>query len=226
MKIKRIFYFAAAVILAWSIYGAYGIFVEKSSVSVISFSVGSQGERVREIQQRLKDYGFYDGSVDGIYGSQTAQAVRDFQNARGLTADGIVGNATLSALGINLGGRRDITDEEIEIIARAIYAEGRGEPYEGQVAIGAVILNRVESDDFPDTVYEVVYQKGAFDAVRDGQINLSPNELAYQAALDAANGWDPTGGALYYWNPQTATSAWIWSVPITTTIGRHVFGTK
>ena len=112
----------------------------------------------------------------------------------------------------------------MNILASAIYGEGRGEPYTGQVAIGSVILNRVESDQFPNTVSSVVYQSGAFDSVRDGQINLTPNDTAYRAALDAINGWDPTDGALYFWNPSTATSKWIWSIPIKLQIGRHVFG--
>lgn len=197
------------------------------AVGAVVISIGDRGEDVRALQQRLKDFGYYGGSVDGIYGQGTYEAVRRFQINNSLTADGIAGDATIGALGLTLGGdRMNISDSDIEIIARAIYGEGRGEPYEGQVAIGAVILNRLEDPDFPDTVSGVVYQKGAFDAVRDGQINLTPDETAYQAALDAINGWDPTGGALYYWNPATATSPWIWSVPITTRIGRHVFGVK
>ena len=197
------------------------------AVDAVVISIGDRGEDVWALQQRLKDFGYYGGSVDGIYGQGTYEAVRRFQINNSLTADGIAGDATIGALGLTLGGdRMNISDSDVEIIARAIYGEGRGEPYEGQVAIGAVILNRLEDPDFPDTVSGVVYQKGAFDAVRDGQINLTPDETAYQAALDAINGWDPTGGALYYWNPATATSPWIWSVPITRRIGRHVFGVK
>ena len=137
--------------------------------------------------------------------------------------DGIAGESTLVSLNIDYEVN---AENDIEILSRAIYAEGRGEPYEGQVAIGSVILNRVKSDKFPNSVAEVVYQRGAFDAVDDGQINLTPNETAYSAARDAVNGYDPTGGALYYWNPATATSRWIWSVPITYSVGNHVFGTK
>lgn len=195
---------------------------EKSQMTAI-FQYGSGGDDVKIIQQRLQDLGYYSGNVDGIYGYGTYEGVRLFQQNNGLTPDGIVGEGTLNALGIS----DEVNAQyDLEVLSRAIYAEGRGEPYEGQVAIGAVILNRVESPDFPDTIPGVVYQTGAFDAVRDGQINLTPNETAYSAARDALNGWDPTGGALYYWNPATATSRWIWSVPITYSIGNHVFGTK
>ncbi len=195
---------------------------EKSQMTAI-FQYGSGGDAVKIIQQRLQDLGYYSGNVDGIYGYGTYEGVRLFQQNNGLTPDGIVGEGTLNALGIS----DEVNAQyDLEVLSRAIYAEGRGEPYEGQVAIGAVILNRVESPDFPDTIPGVVYQTGAFDAVRDGQINLTPNETAYSAARDALNGWDPTGGALYYWNPATATSRWIWSVPITYSIGNHVFGTK
>lgn len=187
------------------------------------FQYGSGGDAVKIIQQRLQDLGYYTGNVDGIYGYGTYEGVRLYQQNNGLTPDGIVGEGTLRSLGI-----LDEVNEQydLEVLSRAIYAEGRGEPYEGQVAIGAVILNRVDSPDFPNTIPGVVYQTGAFDAVRDGQINLTPNETAYSAARDALNGWDPTGGALYYWNPATATSRWIWSVPITYSIGNHVFGVK
>ena len=187
------------------------------------FQYGSGGDAVKIIQQRLQDLGYYTGNVDGIYGYGTYEGVRLYQQNNGLTPDGIVGEGTLRSLGI-----LDEVNEQydLEVLSRAIYAEGRGEPYEGQVAIGAVILNRVDSPDFPNTIPGVVYQTGAFDAVRDGQINLTPNETAYSAAKDALNGWDPTGGALYYWNPATATSRWIWSVPITYSIGNHVFGVK
>lgn len=228
MKIKRaviyiVWIFAAVTFLLTG----YRLYVENSAVPTVVISIGEQGESVRAIQQRLRDYGYYTGAVDGIYGQGTYEAVRRFQQANGLNADGIVGDATIAALGLMLGGdRMNISDSDIEIIARAIYGEGRGEPYEGQVAIGSVILNRLASPKFPNTVSGVVYQSGAFDAVKDGQINLTPDETAYQAALDAVEGWDPTGGALYYWNPATATSPWIWTVPITTQIGRHVFGTK
>lgn len=184
------------------------------------YSIGSEGIAVREIQRRLKQWGYYEGEVDGIYGSETADAVRFFQQTNGLSSDGIAGSATLEALGIpSLTMLNDTL-----LLARLIYGEGRGEPFEGQVAIGAVVLNRVKSPDFPDTIEGVIFQEGAFDAVADGQFDLVPNETAFLAAEAALDGWDPTGGALYYWNPQTATSPWIWQVTITGQIGRHVFG--
>ena len=194
---------------------------------------GSSGPVIRAVQQRLKNWGYYDGNVDGVLGEKTWQAVKLFQQKNNLNVDGIIGPATLEKIGLPTGeysgGNVNITNatnEDLDILASAVFGEGRGEPYEGQVAIAAVILNRVASPDFPDSIYEVVYQKGAFDAVRDGQINLTPNETAYNAAIDALNGWDPSDGALYYWNPVTATSQWIWTVPITKRIGNHVFGIK
>ena len=185
---------------------------------------GSSGSEVRNIQTKLKNWGYYNGSVDGIYGSRTVAAVKSFQRKNGLTADGIAGTQTLAAMGISSGGSNTGTNSaNIDLLARAIYGEARGEPYTGMVAVGAVILNRVDSPNFPSTVAGVIYQKGAFDAVADGQINLTPNEQAYNAARDAMNGWDPSGGAIYYFNPATATNKWIWSRPLTITIGKHRF---
>lgn len=188
---------------------------------------GSRGQQVIEIQTRLKDWGYYAGEVDGIYGPLTYRAVRFFQSRNRLTVDGIAGPKTLAALGINPNvtgstvSRGDNRDESL--LAHIINGEARGEPYTGQVAVGAVVLNRVRDSRFPQTIAGVVYQAGAFDAVRDGQINLSPTQDSINAARDALNGWDPTDGCIYYWNPVTATSEWIWSRPIVTTIGRHVF---
>lgn len=220
-KVKLYIVLSVAAVIFSSLVFVFAPY-EKSQMTAI-FQYGSGGDAVKIIQQRLQDLGYYSGNVDGIYGYGTYEGVRLFQQNNGLTPDGIVGEGTLNALGIS----DEVNAQyDLEVLSRAIYAEGRGEPYEGQVAIGAVILNRVESPDFPNTIPGVVYQTGAFDAVRDGQINLTPNETAYSAARDALNGWDPTGGALYYWNPATATSRWIWSVPITYSIGNHVFGTK
>lgn len=220
-KVKLYIVLSVAAVIFSSLVFVFAPY-EKSQMTAI-FQYGSGGDAVKIIQQRLQDLGYYSGNVDGIYGYGTYEGVRLFQQNNGLTPDGIVGEGTLNALGIS----DEVNAQyDLEVLSRAIYAEGRGEPYEGQVAIGAVILNRVESPDFPNTIPGVVYQTGAFDAVRDGQINLTPNETAYSAARDAINGWDPTGGALYYWNPATATSRWIWSVPITYSIGNHVFGTK
>ncbi|WP_317854962.1 spore cortex-lytic enzyme [Chakrabartyella piscis] len=186
-------------------------------------SWGTSGTLVRQTQQRLSELGYYRGIVDGIYGSKTYEAILAFQQANGLVADGIAGTATLSVLGISGSGSNGYQDD-VFLLASIIHGEARGEPYEGQVAVGAVVLNRVKSNDFPDTLYDVIFQKGAFDAVWDNQFYLPPSETALNAARDALNGWDPVNGALYYWNPVTATSRWIWQVPITNQIGRHVFG--
>ena len=194
---------------------------------------GSTGGEVKEVQRRLKQWGYYSGAVDGIFGSGTRAAVVSFQKKNGLTADGVVGKATYAALGMNdsynalnqggSSGTAGYSSSDLYLMAKAIYAEGRGESYTGQVAIGAVIMNRVKSPQFPNTVAGVIYQKGAFTAVDDGQINLEPNETAYNAARDAMNGWDPTYGCLYYYNPAVATSAWIFERQTVTVIGKHVF---
>ena len=186
---------------------------------------GSRGEEVTQIQQKLKNWGYYTGSVDGIFGPQTTAAVRLFQERNGLAVDGIAGPKTLAAMGIqnsSTGSTGSYTNDQY-LLARIISAEARGEPYVGMVAVGAVVLNRVRSSRFPNTLAGVVYQSGAFDAVSDGQINLTPSEQSRRAARDAMNGWDPTGGCLYYYNPSTATSSWIWSREVRLTIGEHSF---
>lgn len=188
-----------------------------------TYRQGSSGEQVRVIQTKLKNWGYYDGAVDGIFGSGTAEAVRYFQRKNGLTADGIVGPATLKALGMSTGGGGSGQESTVELLARVISAEARGEPYSGQVAVGAVILNRVEHPSFPNTVAGVVYQPGAFTCMVDGQIDQPVADSAYRAARDALNGADPSGGAIYYFNPSTATSAWIWSRPLIKVIGSHRF---
>lgn len=194
-------------------------------------SWGTRGDLVKQTQQKLKELGYYRGVVDGVYGEKTYEAISAFQRSVGLVADGMAGDTTLLYLGItssngttNTNTNNGYTEREVMALASIIHGEARGEPYEGQVAVGAVVLNRVDSGDFPNTITEVIYQKGAFDAVSDGQFYLPPNESAIQAARDAVAGWDPVRGALYYWNPVTATSRWIWSIPITNQIGRHVFG--
>ena len=188
---------------------------------------GSRGSEVRTIQDKLKRWGYYTGSVDGIYGSQTVSAVKKFQQKNGLNVDGIAGTKTLSAMGImtssSSSGSSSNNSSNVNLLARAIYGEARGEPYTGQVAVGAVILNRVKSSKFPNTIAGVIYQSGAFDAVSDGQINLNPDSTSKKAAQDALNGWDPSYGAIYYFNPSTATNKWIWSRPLTVTIGKHRF---
>ena len=178
----------------------------------------------RTIQTKLKRWGYYNGAVDGIYGSQTRAAVRYFQQKNGLAVDGIVGPKTAAALGMTLSSSASSqSSSDLYLLAKCVYAEARGEPYTGQVAVAAVILNRVKNPSFPNTISGVIYQKGAFTAVTDGQINLTPNSTAYKAAQDALNGWDPTYGCIYYYNPATATSSWIWSRQTVVTIGNHVF---
>jgi N-acetylmuramoyl-L-alanine amidase len=192
------------------------------------YQQGSKGTTVKTIQQKLKNWGYYKGSVDGIFGAKTKEAVKYFQRKNNLTVDGIVGAQTLKALGISSGSSSTNTtgnysDADVALLTRLIYGEARGESYVGQVAVGAVVMNRIKSASFPNTMSGVIYQSYAFTAVDDGQINLSPNSTARKAALDAMNGWDPTYGALYYYNPATATSQWIFSRPTTITIGNHVF---
>jgi N-acetylmuramoyl-L-alanine amidase len=182
---------------------------------------GSTGNEVIQIQTRLKNWGYYNGTIDGIYGYETYRAVRQFQSKNGLTVDGVAGSATLSALGISSSS--GTSNSNVDLLARAISGEARGEPYEGQVAVGAVILNRVDNPNFPNTIAGVVYQKGAFDSVADGQINMTPTATARKAAQDALNGWDPSGGCIYFYNPVTSTSKWIWSRPIVKKIGKHNF---
>ena len=188
---------------------------------------GSRGSEVTQIQTKLKRWGYYTGNVDGIYGTQTVNAVKYFQRKNGLTADGIAGPATLKAMGIMTSSSSSSSsssyNSNLNLLSRVIYGESRGEPYTGQVAVGAVVMNRVKSSSFPNTISGVVYQSGAFDAVKDGQINLTPDSTARKAAQDALNGWDPSYGAIYYFNPSTATNKWIWSRPMTITIGKHRF---
>ena len=187
---------------------------------------GDRGADVTKIQQRLKQYGYMDAPADGIFGQATYEAVVYFQRKNGLRADGVVGPATAAALGISLGGGAEAASyqgSEVYTLARLVHAEARGEPYVGKVAVAAVVLNRVRSASFPNTISGVVYQAGAFDCVADGQINLAPDNDSLRAARDAMNGWDPTGGCVYYYNPATATSAWIWSREVRLTIGAHVF---
>ncbi len=213
--------------LAWSLALLFAVNIAVISLAqqaqAATYRQGSTGEQVRIIQTKLKNWGYYDGAVDGIFGSGTAEAVRYFQRKNGLTADGIVGPATLKALGMSTGGGGSGQESTVELLARVISAEARGEPYSGQVAVGAVILNRVEHPSFPNTIAGVVYQPGAFTCMVDGQFNEPVADSAYRAARDALNGADPSGGAIYYFNPSTATSAWIWSRPLIKVIGSHRF---
>lgn len=194
-------------------------------------ALGSKGSEVEEMQQRLKNWGYYSGNVDGSYGLETFNAVMNFQRKYGLKESGIADRDTLLAMGLTRIFRKGAayaqgtgTSDE-QLLARAINGEARGEPYEGQVAVGAVIINRTRDPSFPKTIAGVIYQPGAFTAVSDGQINIpiDPSSSAVRAARDALNGWDPTGGCIYYWNPATATSQWIWSRPVVKVIGKHYF---
>ena len=204
------------------------IFITTTALTVFATSRrGSSGSEVRKIQEKLKRWGHYSGSVDGIYGSGTESAVKKFQKANGLKADGIAGKATLNAMGISSSNSSSSSggnnSNDLNLLSRVVYSEARGEPYVGQVAVAAIVLNRVSHSSFPNSVAGVVYQSGAFDAVSDGQINLTPDSTARKAAQDAINGWDPTYGCIYYFNPSTATSKWIWSRPQVLTIGKHIF---
>ena len=190
---------------------------------------GSRGDKVKELQQKLKRWGYYTGSIDGIFGSGTQAAVKNFQKKNGLTADGIVGPKTAAALGMNLtsssssSGSSSSSSGDLYLLARLVHGEARGEPYKGKVAVAAVVLNRVKSSSFPNTIAGVIYQRGAFDAVSDGQINMQPDNESIRAARDAMNGWDPSNGCLYYYNPKTATSRWMLSRPVLLHIGHHAF---
>ena len=208
---------AFLVIMVYSYVGINLIYPK--DIKTISYW-GSTGDEVIQIQTRLKNWGYYNGAIDGIYGTGTYQAVRYFQSKNGLTVDGVAGSKTLKALGISSGTQ---TNNNLNLLSRAINGEARGEPYEGQVAVGAVILNRVNNADFPNTIAGVIYQSGAFDSVYDGQINMQPTTTAVKAARDALNGWDPSGGAIYFFNPATSTSKWIWSRQVIKVIGKHYF---
>ncbi len=195
-------------------------FIKGINMETVSYW-GSSGDEVIQIQNKLKQWGYYNGVIDGSYGGKTYQAVKNFQAKSGLIADGVAGTKTLEALGIST--KKTTANNNVNLLARAINGEARGEPYEGQVAVGAVILNRVNSSKFPNTLAGVIYQSGAFDSVKDGQINMEPSSTALKAAQDALSGWDPTGGCIYFFNPATSTSKWIWSRPIVRTIGKHCF---
>lgn len=222
---KRIIAGMILVITLSSYVGLTAFLSQNNTVFALS-RYGSRGNEVIQIQTKLKRWGYYFGSVDGIYGTKTVEAVKYFQRKNGLSVDGIAGPKTLAAMGINSSSNNTASStnsNDINLLARIIYAESRGEPYSGQVAVGAVVLNRVRNSSFPNTIAGVIYQSGAFDAVSDGQINYTPNSTAKKAAQDAMNGWDPSYGAIYYFNPATATNKWIWSRPHTITIGNHRF---
>lgn len=192
-------------------------------VNAIAYRKGSTGSVVSQIQKRLSDWGYYFGNVDGVFGSKTESGVRYFQSKHGLTIDGIAGDATLAAIGINTASGATSRTNDVNLLARLISAEARGEPFSGQVAVGAVVLNRTKHPSFPHSISGVIYQPGAFTCLSDGQFYAEVSESAYKAARNALNGWDPSGGAIYYFNPATATSGWIWSRPLIVIIGKHRF---
>ena len=228
LKNKKLIATLALIVLISSYILLVVDYSNNNTVDTLS-KYGSRGEEVKKIQDKLKRWGYYFDSVDGIFGSKTLEAVKYFQRKNNLSVDGIAGPKTLAAMGImnssgsNSGGSSSTNNADLDLLARIIYGESRGEPYTGQVAVGAVVLNRVASSSFPNTISGVIYEKGAFDAVSDGQINKTPNSTAYKAAQDALNGWDPCYGAIFYFNPTTATNAWIWSRPHVITIGKHRF---
>lgn len=221
-----------AFVLALTIFTAsYPVYLtemeNRNSVAALS-KLGSRGDEVRRIQNKLRQLGFYNGSVDGIYGSATQKAVRRFQASVGITVDGIAGSTTLLYLGLGSssgggGSYGSYSSSDIYLLAKVIEAEARGESYTGQVAVGAVVLNRVESASFPDTISGVVYQSGAFSAVTDSNWSVTPTATSRKAAQDAINGWDPSYGCLYYYNPAKTSNKWIRTRPVVTTIGSHVF---
>ena len=220
---------AMIIVLSLLVCGAYFTRTqeEKPKTSITALSkMGSTGEEVRKIQKKLKSLGYLTGSVDGIYGSKTKKAVIAFQKNCGIAADGICGPTTLLYLGLSSStsaGSSGQSSSDVWLLAKLIAAEARGESYTGQVAVGAVVLNRVDHPSFPDSIAGVIYQAGAFSCVNDANWNVSPNATSQKAARDAINGWDPSGGAIYYYNPRTATNRWIRSRPVITTIGNHVF---
>lgn len=220
---KKIFIFAWCCFMAYFIYFTLGMFNRTNIAG--NYYYGSRGQTVIQIQTRLKSWGYYDGPVDGIYGYLTYSAVKEFQRKNGLYPDGIVGPNTLAAIGISesAGGGTGSWNSTQSLLSRAISGEARGEPYVGQVAVGGVIINRTRDPRFPSTIPGVIYQPGAFTAVSDGQIDLEPTTSAVNASIDALNGWDPSGGALYYYNPAKTTNKWIWSRPVIKVIGNHVF---
>jgi N-acetylmuramoyl-L-alanine amidase len=215
-------------------YFASEVYFNISSKEAIAqiYKYGSRGDQVKQIQTKLKKWGYYKGGVDGIYGYSTYSSVKSFQRSNGLKADGVAGKTTLAAIGITAskstsGGTassKNVTNsKDVDLVARLINGEARGEPYEGQVAVGAVILNRTRDSRFPSTIAGVIYQPGAFTAIVDGQINAKIKESSIRAARDALNGWDPSGGAVFYYNPAKTTNKWIWSRPLIKIIGKHKF---
>lgn len=231
MTKRKLFLFIrslALVLCAVLLFNSFVLKTEKQSVDALS-KLGSRGQEVRDVQKKLKSLGYYKGSVDGIFGIQTQNAVKAFQKNCGITADGIAGPKTLKYLGLGSGSSSSssssgkYSSSDVTLLAKLIAAEARGESYTGQVAVGAVVLNRVRHSSFPDTVSGVIYQKGAFSAVNDSNWSTAPNETSRKAAQDCINGWDPSGGAIYYYNPKKTSNSFMLSRPVIKTIGNHVF---
>ncbi|MBE5800996.1 MAG: spore cortex-lytic enzyme [Clostridiales bacterium] len=220
MKTKEFWLQLLTVLVLFSLF----LMVVKADAAVVAW--GSKGEQVRLVQEKLRQYGYMNGTADGVFGKETYDAVVWFQRKNGLRVDGVVGEKTAAALGISLAGSvaaAGYQESETYLLARLVHGEARGEPYVGKVAVAAVVLNRVKSPLFPNTISGVIYQAGAFDAVKDGQINLTPDNDSIRAAKDALNGWDPSGGCLYYYNPVTSTNKWIWTRTVQLSIGKHNF---
>ena len=229
--LKRCIAIVMIVLIAYFANEIYFNISTKQAIAQV-YKYGSRGEQVKKIQTKLKQWGYYKGAVDGIYGYATYISIKSFQAKNGLKSDGIAGTQTLSAIGIapakttssGTPASKNVTNnKDVDLVARLINGEARGEPYEGQVAVGAVILNRTRDARFPSTIAGVIYQPGAFTAIVDGQINAEMAESSIRAARDSLNGWDPSGGAVFYYNPAKATSKWIWSRPLIKVIGKHKF---
>lgn len=229
MQFKKIYRIAISLILATAlIFTAYYVNYEHTSSDTAIYALsklGSKGEEVRQIQKKLKELGFYNGAIDGVYGSATKKAVTDFQKNCGITADGIAGPKTLKFLGLSTSSSSSgkYSQSDIELLAKLIAAEARSESYVGQVAVGAVVLNRVAHASFPDTIAGVIYQKGAFSCINDSNWAISATATSRKAARDCINGWDPSGGAVFYFNPKKTNDAFMRSRPVITVIGNHTF---
>lgn len=224
------FFICVAILVCIAITAIYYPYVK--STQVVTYKYGSKGDIVTQIQTKLKRWGYYNGTINGKYDYDTVEAVKKFQTKNKLKQDGVAGDNTLKAMGIYVKSttatntnttNKTTENSDLMLLAKVINGEARGEPYEGQVAVGAVILNRTRNPEFPSTIAGVIYQPGAFTAIVDGQINakLEPNSI--KAAKDALNGWDPSGGAIYYYNPAKTTNKWIWSRPVIKVIGHHKF---
>lgn len=195
-----------------------------------SLSQGSRGSDVAELQKKLNSLGFVAGKADGIFGSKTKAAVIRYQRERGLKVDGIAGPQTIKDLKLLTGESTTASGKsvgpknvDVNLLARCVSAEARGEPYVGQVAVAAVILNRLKDPAFPNTIADIIYQPLAFSSVADGQINMAPTSSALKAAQEALSGVDPTGGALFFFNPAKTKNKFIWSRPQIMQIGNHIF---